>query len=94
MFEQAYDEVERREELERMREKALEDFDKNRDDRLDLQVGLSRGGRPHIFRAFALASAKPKKRARETEDKVSSKKARASSMKKKREFAFFSPFAA
>jgi hypothetical protein len=35
---QPYDEVEMSEEMERMREKALIDFDKNKDDRLDLQV--------------------------------------------------------
>ncbi len=35
---QPYDEVEMSEEMERMREKALSDFDKNKDDRLDLQV--------------------------------------------------------
>jgi hypothetical protein len=33
-----YDEVERREELERMRERALKDFDKNNDEKLDMQV--------------------------------------------------------
>jgi hypothetical protein len=35
---QNYDEVEMSEEMERMREKALIDFDKNKDNRLDLQV--------------------------------------------------------
>ncbi len=38
---QPYDEVEMSEEMERMREKALIDFDKNKDDRLDLQVVIS-----------------------------------------------------
>jgi hypothetical protein len=53
---------------------------------------VTRGGRWRFFRAFALASTKPNKRAQKCEEKKARKKAKAPSAKEKaRIHAFSSP---